>query len=194
MKKQIITMSMVALMAMVIATSADILTFDDISTGTIADGYGGFDWDQFSVGNHGTGIGGYGNAAVSGDQYAYNIWANVATVSDTTFNFVGAYFTGAWNNNLNIQIFGKLDGSTIYDQTIIVDTSSATWNTLEFIGIDELVFSSYGGTPDPLYTDIGLGEHFAMDNFTYVIPEPASIAMAGVVSGFGLFIRRKFIA
>jgi len=82
--------------------NADVLTFDDIITGvtigTVPNGYGGFNWNQLKVihKNYWPDSG-YNRGTVSGE---YAAWSHIAaTVSDSgTFNFVGAYFTSAWEN------------------------------------------------------------------------------------------------
>jgi len=167
------------------ATGATVLTFDDISaaqTGTIADGYGGLDWDNMGYLNgssHAPGSG-YDNGTVSGDYVAANLWASVATVSDSLFDFNGAFFTGAWNDGLNINIQGLNNGSAIFNTTIQVDHYGPTWFEANFVGIDQLVFNSYGGTH---VVTGGAGEHFAMDNFTFnetaPVPEPSTILLMG---------------
>jgi hypothetical protein len=92
---------------------------------------------------------------------------------------------------LNINLKGYNSGSLIYDQTVVVNTDAPTWFNFNFNNIDNLVFESFGGVDDGIGT--GSGTQFAMDDFTYVIPEPASIAMIGLVSGCGVFIRRRFM-
>ena len=178
------------------AAGATVLTFDDISTaqsGTIANGYGGFDWDQFGYVNGVIGSG-YDNGTVSGDYVAANQWANVATVGEFSFDFNGAYFTGAWNDGLNINIQGFSNGSVLYDETIQVDHYGPTWFAANFVGIDRLVIDSYGGINAGIG---GFGEHFAMDDFTFTeaapVPEPSTILLMGAgLLGLVGYNRKRF--
>ena len=55
--------------------------------------------------------------------------------------------------------------------------------------------SSWGGPPE-LYNSIGIGGASLGPQSTgsiVAIPEPASMAMIGLVAGFGVFIRRTFM-
>jgi hypothetical protein len=161
---------------------ATILTFDNISAasiGTIPDGYGSFDWDQFGFIRNDVRPGtGYDFGTVSDSYAAYNEYAHVATVSDSIFNFEGAYLTGAWNDNLNITVEGLLGNTLLYTQTVVVSRLAPTWFDFNFTGIDRLQFTSFGGTaPDPTV----YSTNFVMDNFTYnVIPEPGTLLLLGL--------------
>jgi len=75
-----------------------VLTFDDVTGANIdliPDGYGGLNWDNMAVldapvlhpGS------GYENGLVSGDYVAFNNAELVATVTESPFNFIGAYLT-----------------------------------------------------------------------------------------------------
>ena len=196
MEKRIITM-VVALVSLVAVTNADVLYFDDLTTDILSttvtpNGYGGLNWSGFGVihkdyHNHANG---YDNGTVSGNYTVYNKFACVAAISDGNFSFNGAYLTAAWNTGLNINLKGYINGSLLYNQTVVVNADAPTWFNFNFNNIDELVFDSFGGV------DAGFGsssEHFAMDNFTYVIPEPATMSFLGLVSGCIYFVRRFFV-
>ena len=183
------------------AAGATVLTFDDLAPitteiGTISDGYGGFDWSQMGYTNTAFDVvgSGYYNGAVSGDYVAYNQWASVATVSDFSFDFNGAYFTGVWNDGLNVNIQGLSGGTMLYNETIQVDHNGPTWFSANYIGIDQLVLSSYGGTH---VVSGGSGAHFAMDNFTFnetaPVPEPSTILLMGAgLLGLVGYNRKRF--
>jgi hypothetical protein len=181
---------------------ATVLTFDDIGGGDapVNNGYGGLNWSNMYYLN-GTSYpipdSGYHYGRVSGDYVAYNGWGSPAVVSDTEFDFNGAYLTGAWNNDLNINVIGYLNGVEQYNQTVVVDVNAPTWFTFNYLGIDSLYFNSYGGVDSGTG---GAGEHFAMDNFTFnesvgsnPVPEPATIILfgTGLVGLAGRKFRRK---
>jgi hypothetical protein len=150
---------------------AEVLTFDDVTDAhgdtTIPDGYGGFNWDEFGV-VYGTGLpgSGYDNGRVSGDYVAFNRKANVATIDDGLFDFNSAYLTAAWNTGLNIRVQGFVGGNLFpnYDRTVVVNTTGPTLFNFDYLGINKLVFDSYGGFNADYDEDV---EHFVMDDFTF---------------------------
>jgi hypothetical protein len=154
------------------------LSFDDIAgdEGAISNGYGGFNWENFSYINsadYWPGAG-YKTGTVSGHKTAYNGWGNPATISISsgTFDFNSAYLTGVWNNGLTITVEGFLNGVSKYSTTIVVDTTAPTKLDFNFLGIDSLKFTSSGG----VYADtLGWGTHFALDDFTFNTTEVDSI-------------------
>ena len=75
---------------------------------------------------------------------------------------------------------------------MIVDITSPTLFNFNFLGIDNLKFTSFGGTDAP-YGDNG--KQFALDNFTYnskPVPEPLTILGSLTATGFGVALRRKY--
>lgn len=188
------TYRVLLMVAFVVALSATVslgtlLTFDELPVeeeyGTpIPAGYGEFDWSDFRY--HPGISAGYKNGMVTEPHVAYNFGENPAMLADGKFDFVGAYFAGAWNDDLNIKVEGLVDDIIEYSETIVVSYHEPTWHSFEFIGIDELKFTSFGGhDADP--GDLGTGHHFVMDNFTFV-PEPATLSL---LSPAGLAMLRK---
>jgi hypothetical protein len=181
------------------ASSATVLTFDDIGEGSIVSGYGGLNWDNMMTLNGKTYVtqnSGYFNGTVSGSNVAFNAFANQAVVSNSQFDFNGAYFTAAWNNGLSIHIQGYDANFLKYDTTLTVDTTGPTYFNLGFLDIDKLVFNSFGGVSAGLG---GVGEHFVMDNFTFnenvPVPEPSTLFLlcAGLF-GLGFYGKRRMKA
>lgn len=123
--------------------------------------------------------------------YGNDLW--LETTDGSTFDFVGCYLTAAWNEGLNILVTGLLDGTDMFSELVVVDPYSPTWFSLNFTGIDELIFSSSGGTNADLG---GSGGHFVGDNHTFgqPIPEPATMILlgSGLLGLAGIF-RKKFI-
>ena len=191
---------------MTASAQASTLTFDDIGVGgNIPDGYGGLQWSThfyYLASSDNPAFfadSGFDNGIVSGSFVAYNSSAEVVSASGPTFDFNSAYLTAAWNTGLNITVTGKLGAATLYSQTVVVNTLAPTLFTFNYLGIDQLIFSSSGGTSDlfPQYGDDGT--HFVMDNLTInervteSVPDGGSaLAMLGLgMAGIGA-IRRKF--
>ena len=185
--------------------NASVLGFDDIAVldpggvAFIPDGYAGFNWSNLGFRNNSDDAGGYPGATVSGDYTAFNLFGRVAAVGTSTFDFNSAYLAAAWNNNLSITVRGLLDGDVLYEQTVVAQYgtargSSAVEFVFDFIGIDQLVFDSFGGT-DADSNDGGSGTQFALDNFTFnnssAVPEPTSLMLWGSGLGIVCFVRRR---
>jgi VCBS repeat-containing protein len=148
---------------------ATTLTFDNLPLSvesSIPNGYGGLDWSNFYYldSNTDVPISGYSHGTVSGPDVAYNAYGEQASISGTTFNFIGADLTAAWNNGLVITVDGYDHNVLVDQQTVVVNTNTPTWFDLDFNGITDLVFSSSGGVSAGYD---GSGTQFAMDNFTY---------------------------
>ncbi|MDZ7963550.1 MAG: PEP-CTERM sorting domain-containing protein [Nostoc sp. DedSLP03] len=185
---------------------ATVLTFDDIAPvsdlARIPNGYGGFNWDNFSYRNGSdsdVSLTGYDNGRVSGDYVAYNGYGNPALVSDSVFDFNSAYLTAAWNNGLSVTVEGLKSGATLYSKTVVVDTTEPTLVNFDYFGVDELKFTSFGGVePDYLIETGGRGTQFALDNFTFnekatSVPEPTLLpALLSIATlSAGSVLRRK---
>lgn len=169
---------------------AEVITFDDLpgiathdadenpGPYVIPAGYAGLTWENFAVGdgvNYWANPSGYQNGVVSGNNVAFNEYADPAQFSGQPFNFKGAYLTGAWNDGLNVAVEGYRGGTVVYDQTVTVNTSGPTWFNADYRGVDTVRFGSSGGTKNPSLA--GGGTHFAMDNVT--IPQVFGV-FAGV--------------
>ncbi|QSJ19610.1 PEP-CTERM sorting domain-containing protein [Nostoc sp. UHCC 0702] len=184
-----------------------VLTFDDLPLLTadeayydlIPNEYGGLNWDNFYYLNSSSEdyeSSGYAYGTASTPNVAFNGGANPALVTTVNnngghFDFNSAYLTAAWNNGLNILVEGFLDGIVKYSTTVTVDAVSPTLFNFDFLGIDNLSFTSYGGV-DAGYS--GEGEQFILDNLTYeykAVPEPATILGLLTVASFGLSLRRQ---
>ena len=188
------------------SANATVLTFDDLtpltaSPSTIANSYGGLNWTDMGYLNsshYSGGTSGYVGGTVFGDYVAFNEFARVATVSDGLFDFNSAYLASAWNDNLSVTVQGFLGGTELYNVTVNnlqysqTQGATATLVNFDFLGIDSLVFTSFGGT-DADANDGGGGTHFVMDNFTFnaTVPEPATLALLSL-GLFGIGAARRF--
>jgi hypothetical protein len=183
--------------------TAGVLTFDDITTdpqAPIPDGYGGLIWQNLVALNAATADNsGVSNGRVSGDYVASSDGNSAVTIDSGTFDFGGAYFTASYNDGLQIEIDGYLDGNLLYSQTITVNTSGPTQFQADYAGVDTVVFTSSGGVPHGF--ESGSGEGFVLDNFALgqptgsVVPEPTTVSLLGLgavgMAGYRLRIRRR---
>ena len=162
---------------------ATVLKFDQLAPeGAVPNGYGGFNWGNFQFlngVNFDLNPSGYQAGVVSPNNVAYNADAFPAGVSingATQFNFVGAYLTAAWNDDLSVRIQGFSIAAPVYDTTVILSATTPTFYTLNFANVDEVLFTSFGGTQHFGYEGTGL--QFAMDDFTFtLVPEPSSLLL-----------------
>lgn len=187
----------VAAAALSAPASAVTLTFDDVPTFTdVGAGYNGFDFSNFfALDTTQYGPSGYVNGMISLNNVLYNAYGDPAAISSpTAFQMTSAYLTGAWNDGLTVQVDGYKNNALIYTQNFIVDTAGPSFVHFNNALVDNVIFSSFGGTQG-VYE--GGGNHFAMDNLTIgetsgAVPEPASWAL--MVTGFGLMggaLRRR---
>ena len=184
------------------ARSQTVVTFDDISnignSAIITNGYQGFNWTNFWVLNAFTqtannGLSGYYYGMVSPSNVAFNGSGFPSEIDSpgTNFNFLSAYFTGAWSSNLNIEVQGFRDTNLVYDETKVASATNPTLFTFNYLDINRLYFDSYGGENAGFAS--GEGENFVMDNFEFeFIPEPSTFLLAAL-GGVSLiaFLRRK---
>lgn len=187
--RMLITVSLVINACIVQAT---ILTFDDLPPetifgggdlyfGIVPDGYGGLDWSDNSAYFNATvdgGNSGYSNATVSGGRIFSpgNIFDPVI-LSGATIDFIGAYFTAAWRDELNINIKGYNGLALLYEDNIIIDTAGPTWFEANQFSINYLEITAFGGIENPNLS--GDGAFYGMDDFTFNIPEPSVILLLG---------------
>ncbi len=177
------------------AVNAAILTFDN-QPGVIQDGYGGLQWNNFGYSYIVPGSG-YETGIVSGLSAAYNRNAAPASFSSTTaFTLNNAFFTGAWNDGLQIHVVAT-GGSNTYTTDFTVDTSGPLNVVFNWFNINSVSFFSSGGIPNPALVGTGLGAHFVMDNLAInevvsPVPEPETYAMLLVgLCLIGFMARRR---
>lgn len=162
MKKFVVACAL-ATLAWTGSASAAVLTFDDVSTprGGYAQlgSYGGLHWSNMYAMDPMAYYGvqtGFSNGVVSGNKMAFNGYGTTAAATSGAFNFQGVYLT-SWAASDSFTVIGKAAGSTLYSQTVSLNSSGPTWFDFNFNGIDELQFQPVSGG----------GHWFAMDNFTF---------------------------
>ncbi|MBD2495699.1 PEP-CTERM sorting domain-containing protein [Nostoc sp. FACHB-280] len=180
-----------------------VLTFDDLEPTNsvfeelpIPNGYGGLNWRNFGYLDtvlFNANPSGYINGTISSPNVAFNRFGVPATVSRQRglFDFNSAYLTGAWNNNLKILVEGFASGITKYSTTVTVNSTSPTQINFDFLGIDTLRFTSFGGI-NAGYG--GLGSQMVLDNFSYTpqpVSEPTNILGLITAASFGVASRSK---
>ena len=189
--------------------SQTVVGFDDLSetaSGSwLQSGYQGLNWNMVLVNNAILGTNSVWRGP-TGDYYGMVSLSNVAVLfgnpsitgnseidsPGTNFNFLSAYFTGAFDSNLNIEVQGFNGTNLTYDQTVVTSATNPTLFTFNYLNIDRLYFNSSGGQPAfGFYNDTG---EFIMDDFTFeFIPEPSSLLLTvlGVVSLWAFVKRRR---
>ncbi len=173
--------ALILMVLLACTTHAEVLTFDDVTTSQliyVPEGYGGFSWDWFAIVHQSVYPGsGYEQAVVSGEYAAFNLMAEIASIEGAVFDFNGVYLTAAWREGLNILVEGWRGGVMLYATTVVVDAYGPTWCEFNYLGIDTLVFESFGGVDIAPGTPF-VGPHFAMDDFTFNETLPALIPVA----------------
>jgi hypothetical protein len=176
-----------------------VITFEDLpgDLSAIPNGYNGFNWTNMYVLDGSQPVlanSGYDHGSVSGVNVAYNGFGDpghAITISGDPFNFIGAYFTGAWNNGLSITVNGYNNGALQNTSTFTVSTLAPSYQALNYANIDELKFSSTGGVDGGF---VGFGTHFAMDDFTFSpVPEPSTLVLclSGLVGWWLSCVRQE---
>ncbi len=101
-----------------------------------------------------------------------------------SFDLVSADLTAAWNDNLQFVAQGYIKGTLVYSQTNLLSATAPTLVQFNFYGVDEVVFSSSGGTRYGGY--VGSGTQFVLDNLsvtTYVPYSAPLVANPGFETG-----------
>ncbi len=151
------------------ANSASRGTFDDLPTSSglpVPDGYHGLSWSNiyYIDGVHyADNPSGYGAAVISTNNVGYNAYGIPASVTNATpFNFISAYLTAAWRDNLQVEAQGYVGRVLAYDQTYTLSATAPTLVVFNYVGVTEVHFISSGGTPHAGYGYSS--ESFVMDD------------------------------
>ena len=195
-----ITISVALVLLFASFAGAVIINFDDITITYpggyyVQNGYAGLNWENFAVTDpvytgydHSPHGAGYYHGMVSPDNVVSNGFADPAFTRGTDFDFIGAYFTRAWNWTAHtyLTIQGYKDGNLV-GQIVDVDLNYDTplWVAANLMNIDEVRFSA-------------TGNQFVMDNAEYIVrdhrvPEPSMIMLYGSGLFAAALLRKKFM-
>jgi len=181
-----------------------VLTFDDLGSArdlpAVPNGYGGLSWSKFDLENFAympPTVGsdsGYLHGTISAPNVAFNDSGNPASFgAKTPFNFVSAFLTPAWSDDLHVTVQGFANDQLKYSETLVLpSTTNPNLVMFNFLNVDRVRFESFGGTN---VVAGGNGTQFAMDNVSIggvaPTPEPASLLlfMTGVAAE--VFRRRR---
>lgn len=155
----------------------------------IPNGYAGLQWNNWYVVNlEGVPKSGYINGMIAPPNVAYNAYGNSALISDAKFTLNSAYLTGAWVNDLQVEVQGYVNGILTYDNTYTVNSESPTLVKFNYTNIDEVDFITSGGV-NAGYG--GVGKEVVMGGLnvsfepTNVVSDPTNVVSdpTNVVSG-----------
>jgi hypothetical protein len=184
------------------AAPIEVLDFENPPTdqyGNITEAYGGFGWFAPEIDHYfehlngrsycslSTAPGpGYCAGTTSGSYVAFNFGVGAIT-RDAPFDFIGAFFTAGFRDDLEVRVDGFLHGNLIHSATFAVDTFGPGWQQLDFTGVDKLLFTPVV----PNHPEFGT--HYVIDDFTYsLVPEPGPSVLVALAFGLpGSLVRRR---
>lgn len=167
------TISVAALVLLAPAAKAELLTFDNLPDvthqGTMPNGYGGLDWTDFYYvdGLHNNyNPSGYSVGTISDRNVIFNGHGTTASFSAANpFTLASLYVTAAWRDGLKVTITGKLGGKVKDVTTYTIGSTSPSFLTPDFTGINDVTISTAGGTHNPAYP-FADNKQVAIDNIS----------------------------
>src|SRR5665647_1540424 len=138
-KASLLSLGLVA--ALTSSAAAQTVGFDDVTAapfGWVTNGYAGLNWDNAfainPIGWYGSAAaaGGFGSALQSGSFVMGNGGGNALTISGgSSFNLLGGTFASAWRKGMTVNAVGSVGGSTVYNQSFLVD-----WDNANYVGLN----------------------------------------------------------
>ena len=91
--------------------------------------------------------------------------------------------TAAWNDDLQVELKGHVNGALVYDSTYILSATMPTNILFNYLGVTEVDFISSGGTRHPGYPYNGT--QFMIDNMVVVEGAGNAINTTPVIYNYG---------
>jgi len=166
---------------------ATVIGFDDVTidTGTdsitpIPAGYDSLDWNNLYTASSDAYPGtGYAAGVTSSDYAAFNGYGAPAIITASApFSLISGNFTAAYDTSDSLEVDGYLNGNEVYTTTFNIGDAGPTTETLNFDGVDTVVFTNADST-----------ESFVADDLAVSVPEPASLGLVGLATM--AFLRRR---
>jgi hypothetical protein len=145
----------------------------------VPNGYNGLNWTNFQVSRPVScatapsqsgcpANNGFSNGVVSPPNVLFNICCVIGSISSLTpFDVVSGYFTGLWNDGLQVTVTGvNSTTNTTCTVTFSVSTTGPTFEVLNVNDVTTVTFLGSGGTHDPNIPANVTGTNFALDNLT----------------------------
>lgn len=183
------------------ATRGQLITFDDLpgTSAAVDSGYKGLTWNNFWYIDPAVyGQTGYANGMISTSHVAFNgFGADCSFSSAVAFTLTSLYVTGAWNDGMCVEIDGYREGSLIYSNSYLVDSTEPTFALLNYLDVDTVTFSTSGGVNHGYGST---GTQFALDNVllngtglstTSAVPEPSTYGVMAAAGLVGLVAVRR---
>lgn len=194
----ILSLGLAALLS--VPAGAQQATFDDITIAPFSwfNNYGGRTWSNAFVVD-GTGYfgspaaaGGFATARQSGNYVLGNGGGGALSLTGGTFDLLGGVFTSAWRNNMTLNVTGYANGNQVYSNSFLIDWNQARFLNFGMTDVDNVVFTTQGGTTGQGYSTASNGS-FAAENFEFsrnqkqigeeltvqVVPEPMTVSLMG---------------
>jgi hypothetical protein len=151
----------------VCVTDNSLITFDDQTAyAAVPNGYKNLLWTNAYVYTYSTNVSGYYTAIVSHPNIIYDGGANPVTLQTSTglfFNLNSLAVAAAWYDNLLLHVVGYKSNVVIANNTYTLQVFTLSYiNFTGYSGLDTVVFSTSGGTQNPVV--VGSGQFFGMDN------------------------------
>jgi len=206
MKKWLVPLACVAILALAGGAFATTLDFEDLTSfigyGFIATPYHGFEMTLagFVYKNLYTGSGFY--YGTTGNVSMADLYDSITNITmampNGRFDLVSADITSGWNTGEHFTVEGWRNGVKVYTFTDITSYNGPYSFTFNFLDIDKVIFiSGTDGVNAQLPPYYGDGQHLCIDNVVYntsAVPLPASVLLmgSGLLCLSGLGLRRRF--